>query len=72
MKEYYLVYRIKSKCRKCPPDEFEQFVQEYDDRLLTYEIGKPIIYSSWVDLLDSIPTNDVEIKEAKWNIKEKY
>jgi len=40
-------------------------VQEYDDRLLTYEIGKPVIYSSWVDLLDSIPTNDVEIKEAK-------
>lgn len=65
MKQYWITYKTESSCRKCPPDEHEQLAQEYDDRILTYEDGKPVIYNNWVELLNSLPTdNVVEIKEV--------
>lgn len=64
IRNYILTYKIKT-CKSCPPDEFEQYVQDFGDRILTFEGGKPVIYYSWDDLMDMLPTKDIVIKEDK-------
>ena len=65
IKNYTISYKVESSCRKCPDDELEQYVQDFGDRLLTFEDGKPVIYYSWDDLKDMLPTRDITIKEDK-------
>lgn len=64
MKEYWITYKMPSDCKSCPPDEFEFLIHETDKLLMYDEDGKPVIYNNWVELLDSLPTDNVEIKEA--------